>query len=85
MSRIINVVPNDDYTLLIEFEYGNKIIFNMHELVCTLPYARLKDLDNFKRITFEDKTILWKDDMDSKVCYMPVKLTTDNILFMIRD
>jgi hypothetical protein len=29
MSRMLKVTPNDDYTLLVEFEHGHKIIFNM--------------------------------------------------------
>jgi hypothetical protein len=29
MSKILKVTPNDDYTLLVEFEHGNKIIFDM--------------------------------------------------------
>jgi len=33
MSKILKVTPNDDYTLLVEFEHGNKIIFNMREII----------------------------------------------------
>ena len=31
VCRILKVTPNDDYTLLVEFEGGNKIIFNMRD------------------------------------------------------
>lgn len=33
VSRIIKATSNDDYTLLIEFEHGNKILFDMKELI----------------------------------------------------
>ena len=38
MSKMLKVTPNDDYTLLVEFECGNKIIFNMRPLINTIPY-----------------------------------------------
>jgi hypothetical protein len=47
MSKIINVVPNDDFTMLIELEQGNKVIFNMQRMVKTMPYYSLSNLENF--------------------------------------
>ena len=38
ISRILKATANDDYTLLLEFENGNKIIFNM----CHLSHAILQ-------------------------------------------
>lgn len=84
VSRIINVTPNDDYTLLIEFEYGNKILFNMKKLIKTIPYHSLQDLKCFKNIKIEDKAILWQGEENQKSRMMPVRLTVDNILFTIR-
>lgn len=43
ISRIINVIPNDDYALLIEFERDNRILFNMERAVKTLSYQVLSD------------------------------------------
>jgi Protein of unknown function (DUF2442). len=84
ISRIINVVPNDDYTLLIEFEHGNKILFNMQELVKTMPYRCLRNLERFKKVTVEDKAVCW-DNGKTGQTLLPVRLTVDNILFAIRD
>lgn len=39
MSKIIKVTPNDDYT-----KQGNKMVFNMQELIKTLPFSSLSDL-----------------------------------------
>jgi hypothetical protein len=85
MSRLINVTANDDYTLLVEFERGNKIIFNMEPLIRTLPYNRLNDLVLFRDIRLEDKAICWPDNGDGGQSMMPVRLTVDNILFAIRE
>jgi hypothetical protein len=84
VSRIINVTPNDDYTLLIEFEDGNKILFNMKKLIKTIPYSSLQDLKCFKNIKVENKAILWQSEESQKSRIIPVRLTLDNILFTIR-
>jgi hypothetical protein len=84
MSKVVSVLTNDDYTLLIEFEGGNKILFNMQKLVNTLPYLSLKNLECFRSIKIEDQTLCWEDP-DLRPTMMPVRLTVDNILFTIRD
>ena len=84
MSKILNVTPNDDYTLLVEFEHGNKIIFNMREMIRTIPYASLADLARFKDVTVEEKAIRWPDPTPGE-SIMPLRLTVDNMLFTIRD
>lgn len=85
MSKIVSVTPNDDYTLLIEFEDGNKISFNMQKLIQTIPYASLKNLERFRNVEIEDKVLCWKDQDESQPTMMPLRLTVDNILFKIRD
>ncbi len=85
MSKMLKVTPGDDYTLLVEFEHGNTIIFNMQELVETMPYSSLKDLRRFKDITLEDKAIRWPDPMPGEAALYPIRLTVDNILFTIRE
>jgi hypothetical protein len=85
MSRIVSVAPNDDYTLLIEFEGGNKILFNMQRLIQTIPYASLKDLERFRDFEIEDKAICWKGPDPERPTMMPLRITVDNILFRIRD
>lgn len=85
MSKIVKVVPNDDYTLVIEFEQGNKIVLNMQRLIQTMPYASLRNIEYFKKVAFEDKAVLWNEAEDTKSNIIPMKLTVDNILFMLRD
>lgn len=84
MSKIVKVTPNDDYTLLVEFERGNKIIFNMYDLINTMPFSSLKDLSRFKDITLEEKAICWPEPVPNEKSFIPLRLTVDNILFAIR-
>lgn len=84
MSKIVKVTPNDDYTLLIEFERGNKIIFNMYDLIKKMPFSSLKDLSRFKDITLEEKAICWPEPVSNEKSIIPLRLTVDNILFAIR-
>ena len=85
MSKMLKVTPNDDYTLLVEFEHGNKIIFNMQDMIKTIPYNSLADSARFKAITLEDKAICWPDPMRGKKTMLPIRLTVDNMLFTIRE
>lgn len=85
MSRIINVTPSDDYAISIEFEHGNKLLFNMKMLVNTLPYVRLNDLDYFKMVKFDDKTVYWGESAIGIRNLFPIRLSVDNILCMLRD
>jgi hypothetical protein len=84
MSKILKVTPNDDYTLLVEFEHGNKIIFNMRDIVKTIPFSSLEDLSRFKDITLEEKAICWPEPVPDEKSIMPLRLTVDNMLFAIR-
>lgn len=84
MSKILKVTPNDDYTLLVEFEQGNQILFDMKPMLKSLPFRSLNDLNRFKNFTVEEKAILWSDPLAPDESIMPLRLTVDNILFTIR-
>jgi hypothetical protein len=85
MSKILGATPNDDYTLLLEFERGNKIIFNMRDIIKTIPFNSLEDLSRFKDIRVEEKAISWPEPVPDEKSIIPLRLTVDNILFAIRD
>lgn len=85
MSKMLRVTPNDDYTLLVEFEHGNKIVFNMLDIIKTVPYSSLEDLGRFKNITLEEKAIRWPDPIPGQRTMLPIRLTVDNMLFTIRE
>ena len=72
MSKILKVTPNDDYTLLVEFEHGNKIIFNMREIIKTMPFSSLQDLSRFKVVTVEGKAICWPEPVPGEKSIIPL-------------
>jgi hypothetical protein len=84
MGKILKVTPNDDYTLLVEFEHGNKIIFNMRDMIKTIPFNSLEDLTRFKDIVVEEKAISWPEPVPGEKSIIPLRLTVDNMLFTIR-
>lgn len=84
MSKIEHVHASDDYKLLIDFEDGSKIIYNMQKMIKTLPYLRLQELSSFQTFMFDEKIIYW-GATDNKKEYFPLKLSIDNILFSLRD
>ena len=81
--KITNVCATDDYRLLIDFEKGNRVVFNMRRMVETLPYYRLNDPDTFKAVRFEDKAVYWEAP-DGKPEIIPMRITVDEILFSLR-
>jgi hypothetical protein len=83
MGRITVVTPNNDYTLFIDLESGDRILFNMQNLVRTIAFKRLQDLQYFKKVAFEDKAIYWGEN-DARL-YLPERITLDEILFFLRD
>lgn len=85
MSKILRAAANDDYTLLVEFEGNHKILFDMKELIQTMPYYSLNDLERFRDFTIEEDAIRWKDVGVFELGVRPVRLTVDDILFTIRE
>lgn len=84
MGKIVNVFASDDYKLLIDFDDGSNIIFNMQKMVKTIPYFRLQDMARFQSVKFDEKSVYW-EAADGKPKYFPLRLTLDAILFSLRD
>lgn len=62
--RVTNVVANDDYTLNIEFENGEKKIFDIQPLLNFGVFKELKDLLYFKKVKPFMGTISWPHGQD---------------------
>lgn len=84
MSKIVCVQAGDDYKILISFEDGSSINYNMQKLVGTLPYLKLKDLKCFQGVRFNEKYVYWEPEEGKQVLF-PLRLSVDNILFSLRD
>jgi hypothetical protein len=75
VPRIISVIANDDYTLLIELNNRHKITYNMRPRLQTLRFCGLEDLSRFKAVRVEhENTLVW-----DSLC----QITIDEIIKMI--
>lgn len=83
MSKIVNVCTGDEYKLLIDFEDGSNITYNMQKLVRTIPYLRLQNPASFQAVKFDEESVYW-DAADKKPEYFPLRLSVDTILFSLR-
>lgn len=60
MPKIINIVPNDDYTLTIELNNHHKIIYDMKPRLQAVRFCELADINRFKGVRVENEnTIVW--------------------------
>ncbi len=62
MPKIVNVVPQDDHTLMIELDNKHKIIYDMKPRLKTVRFSSLADPGRFKSLRVENRnTIIWDD------------------------
>ncbi len=81
--KITNVRAMDSHRLLIDFEEGNRVVFNMERMAETHPCGRLKNLETFRAVRFEDKAIYWEAPGE-KPGILPIRFTVNSILFSLR-
>ena len=58
------VVPKEDYTLLITFADGGKRLYNALPLLSKAIFADLKSLPFFLTARVSGDTVIWNDDVD---------------------
>jgi hypothetical protein len=60
MSKIVNVIPNDDYTLTITLGNNHQIIYNMGPRLQAVRFSELAELERFKAVRVEHgNTLVW--------------------------
>ena len=67
MGMLLDVVRVDakpDYTLLLEFENGEKRVFDMTPLMDKKPFVQLKDSPLFTLASVDYGTVVWPGDID---------------------
>ncbi|SKC84385.1 DUF2442 domain-containing protein [Maledivibacter halophilus] len=75
MSKIVKVIPNDDYTLEIRLKNNHIIIYDMKPRLKTVRFCGLTDINKFKALRLENaNTIVW-----DRLCQM----TIDEIISMV--
>lgn len=75
MPKIVRVIANDDYTLLIELSNRHKIAYDIRPRLQTSRFCGLADLSKFKAVRVEhENTLVW-----DSLC----QITIDEIINMI--
>lgn len=73
--RVTDVIPSDNYELLITFNNGEKRIFDAHQLLDMKVFSPLKNIAFFKSVKVEFGTVVWPQDID----YCPDTLYVQSI------
>ena len=61
---VIGVAAQEDYTLLLEFENGERRRFDMKPLLDKKPFSKLKDSPLFMKTTVAYGTVVWPENID---------------------
>ncbi len=63
-KKLIDVVPNDDFTLTLTFDNGEKRLYNAAPLLCPgTVFEILSDINTFRRVYVDDEhCIAWDID-----------------------
>ncbi|WP_304508681.1 DUF2442 domain-containing protein [Anaerotignum sp.] len=76
MAKIINITPNDDYTLSIELNNHHKIIYDMNQRLQAIRFGELNDMELFKQVRIcNGNTLVWNDQC---------QITIDEIMSLIK-
>jgi len=59
-----NVVATDNYTLIIEFDNGEKREFDVKPYINGAWYSKLKDMAYFKTVSVNGYTVEWAEGHD---------------------
>lgn len=62
--RAINVIPEEDYTLTIEFDNGELKLFDVKPYLNYKIFQELKDLNKFKKVKISGLSIKWSNGAD---------------------
>ena len=73
--RVTEVIPNDNYELILTFNNGEKRKFNAMPLLDMKVFAPLKSMAFFKSVKVAFGTVVWPQDID----YCPDTLYTQSI------
>ena len=61
---VVRVQPGDDYQLELEFENGEKRVFDMRPLLSLKPYDRIAAPHMYRRAKVEYGTVVWPGEID---------------------
>lgn len=62
--RVTEVIPNDNYELILTFNNGEKRKFDVKTLFKYPMYEPLKNIGFFKLVKVDNMCVYWNDDID---------------------
>lgn len=62
--RVLSVKPIENYCLFVEFETGEKKIFDVKPYIIGSWFGKLRDLDTFRTVRPCGSTVEWADGQD---------------------
>jgi hypothetical protein len=62
--KALNVIPQENYILLIEFDNGEKGFFDVKPYLKYKAFEKLSNLDEFKKVKVSGLSIEWESGAD---------------------
>lgn len=62
--KATNVLPKEDYTLLVEFDNGERKVFDVKPYLNKKAFEKLKDINEFKKVKISGLSIRWENGAD---------------------
>ena len=63
--RIVSVIANNDYTLILGFDNGEIRVYDVNPLLDFGIFKELKDINYFKKISVFNGTVQWPHEQDT--------------------
>ena len=79
MHKVISVLPQEDYKMLVEFENGEQRVYNAVPLLSKPVFSPLKDLTFFKSAYVEYGAVTWKGGDGNEIDICPDKMYMDSV------
>ena len=62
--KATNVLPKEDYMLLVEFHNGERKVFDVKPYLHKKAFENLKDINEFKKVKISGLLIRWENGAD---------------------
>ncbi len=63
-KSITDVIPTDDYKLILSFDQSEKRIFDLTPILGFGKFSELQDLNVFKKVHISFDTVEWENGLD---------------------
>lgn len=75
--RVINVIPKDNFQLFLEFNNGEKKLYDMNKHLDFGVFQELKNINYFKKAKVQFGTVSWPNNQD--ICPDTLYLDSKNL------